>query len=163
MITFVIESIVKDSKSFESLTKSFEQFNKDFVNEETEDGFSISNLKKDINDNLAEWAIEFGLEINPLKPGEIIKSLISQSLVDKNLNKEILLKNTGQGLQRHLIYTLLRLQSFYIEQKKSKSKEFSPELTLILFEEPEAYLHPYQQECQNRSLRTLGPNKVNKF
>lgn len=155
MITFVVENIVEDSKSFESLTKSFEEFNKDFIKEETEDGFSINNLKKDINDNLSDWNIEFGLEINPLKPGEIVKSLISHSILDKNLNQEILLKNTGQGLQRHLIYTLLRLQSFYIE-KKGKSKDFSPELTLLLFEEPEAYLHPCQQECQNRSLRTLG-------
>lgn len=156
MISFVVEKIIEESSAFTSLTQAFEVFNSEFVKEESEDGFSINNLKNDVNDNLSDWNVRFNLSINPLKPDEIIKNLIAQSFSDTNLNKEILLTNTGQGLQRHLIYTLLRLQSTYIEKQKRKLKEFSPELTLLLFEEPEAYLHPCQQECQNRSLKLLA-------
>ena len=62
----------------------------------------------------------------------------------------------GQGLQRHLIYVLIRLSSKYKEEKIYEKKEFSPELTLILFEEPEAFLHPTQQEYLDFSLRSLA-------
>ncbi len=37
-----------------------------------------------------------------------------------------------------------------------KKKEFSPELDLLLFEEPEAFLNPFQQEALNASLRLLS-------
>jgi len=72
------------------------------------------------------------------------------------LDKEIDVKYLGQGLQRHLIYTLLKLSSQYTEKKTYKKKEFSPEVTLILFEEPEAFLHPGQQEFLNTSLKSLS-------
>jgi len=38
---------------------------------------------------------------------------------------------------------------------KSKTKDFVPSLTLVLFEEPEVYLHPPQQQELARSLRDL--------
>jgi predicted ATP-dependent endonuclease of OLD family len=40
--------------------------------------------------------------------------------------------------------------------KKSQQKEFSPTFNLILFEEPEAFLHPNQQENMAYQLRTLS-------
>lgn len=55
----------------------------------------------------------------------------------------------GQGMQRHLIYTLIRVGAKYIGKKEEKKKEFSPDLTIVLFEEPEAFLHPTQQEFLN--------------
>jgi len=100
--------------------------------------------------------VEFKLDINPIRPEDIIKNLVSHSAKDKNLDKEIDVKYLGQGLQRHLIYTLLKLSSQYKEKKTYEKKEFSLELTLILFEEPEAFLHPGQQESLGYSLESLS-------
>ena len=44
----------------------------------------------------------------------------------------------------------------YTDKKVAKKKEFSPDLTIILFEEPEAFLHPSQQEILNSSLEGLS-------
>jgi len=156
IITFVMKKVVKTSESFESLNKDFEEFNNKFREEASKDGFSLKKLREEINDSLKEWEVEFNLNINPIKPEGIIKNLVSHNVIDKNLDGEIDIKYLGQGLQRNLIYTLLKLSSQYTEKKTYKKKEFSPELTLILFEEPEAFLHPGQQEFLNSSLSSLS-------
>lgn len=159
VITFVMNKVVKTSKSFESLNTAFEEFNNKFSEEASEDGFSLSKLGGEINDSLREWEVEFNLNINPVRTEGIIKNLVSHYVIDKNLDKEIDVKCLGQGLQRHLIYTLLKLSSQYSESKTYEKKEFSPELTLILFEEPEAFLHPCQQEFLNTSLKEISSEK----
>ena len=48
------------------------------------------------------------------------------------------------------------MSASYVDKNSEKKKDFSPDFTLILFEEPEAFLHPSQQECLNISLRQLA-------
>ena len=36
----------------------------------------------------AEWEVEFNLDINPVRPEDIIKNLISHYAIDKNFDKE---------------------------------------------------------------------------
>lgn len=156
MINFVIEKVVVKSKSFQGLSNAFEEFDLEFREEQSKEGLSLRSLIKDINSNLDEWEVEFGIDINPLKPTGIVRNLVASHVTDRILKAEIDIRNLGQGLQRHIIYTLLRLSSRYVEKKEYKKKEFSPELTLILFEEPEAFLHPCQQESLNRNIRALA-------
>jgi len=155
-LTFVMKRAVKTSEAFKSLNDTFKEFNKKFKEEASKDGVSLENFRKEINKNLREWGVEFDININPIKAEDIIKNLISHSFIDKTLDKELDIRLYGQGLQRHLIYILIRLSAQYKEEKVHKKKEFSPELTLILFEEPEAFLHPTQQESLNSSLRYLS-------
>jgi len=155
-LTFVMKKVVKTSESFKSLNEAFEDFNKKFKEEASKDGVSLENFRKEINENLKEWGVEFNIDINPVRPEDIIKNLVSHSFVDKILDKEMDIGLYGQGLQRHLIYVLIRLSSKYKEEKIHEKKEFSPELTLILFEEPEAFLHPTQQGYLDSSLRSLA-------
>lgn len=156
VITFTMKKVVKTSESFENLNKAFENLDDKFKVEESKDGFSLSKLKREINDSLEQWDVEFDLAINPARPEDIIRNLVSYCTKDKKLGKEIDVKYMGQGLQRHLIYTLIKLSSQYTERKIYEKKEFSPEFTLILFEEPEAFLHPGQQESLNAGLRSLS-------
>lgn len=157
MVSFVMNRAVKTSPSFSTLQTSFDKFNKAFRSESSKDGFSINDLVKDINQNLSQWEINFGLEINPISTSDIVKNLVSHWIEDNQLNgAKININLFGQGLQRHLIYTLIRLGSRYIEKKSETKKEFSPDFTLILFDEPEAFLHPAQQELLNMSLNELS-------
>jgi len=156
MLTFVMKRVVKTSDSFGNLNEAFEVFNNEFREEESKDGFSLDKLREEINDSLREWEVELRLDINPISPEDIIKNLVSHYTIDKNLDKEIDIGYLGQGLQRHLIYTLLKLSPKYKEKKTYEKKEFSLDLTLILFEEPEAFLHPGQQESLDSSLKSLS-------
>lgn len=63
----------------------------------------------------------------------------------------------GQGFQRHLIFSLIQVAAQHTESTKSaEKKEFAPEMTWILFEEPEAFLHPSQIDILNHDLRLLS-------
>lgn len=159
MLNFVVKKVVKTSKSFQELTTAFEGFDDKFREEQSKEGLSLHSLEEDINESLKEWKMRFGININPLKPEEIVKNLVSHALIDESLGKEVSIKNVGQGLQRHIIFTLLQLSSKYVEKKEYEKKEFAPDFTLLLFEEPEAFLHPCQQECLNRNLQTFSSNE----
>jgi len=56
-----------------------------------------------------------------------------------------------------MIYTLLTgLSKYSPATQSSRKKDFTPDLTLILFEEPEAFLHPPQQTALSFALKNLG-------
>ena len=158
LLEFVVKKLIKNSLAFESLGKTFEDFNKRFKEEASKDGISLKNLIQDINDGIRDWGTSFGMEINQIKPEEIIKNLVTYYLEDENLKDQKLdVSSFGQGLQRHLIYTLVKLSAKYKDTPTKKDKkEFAPNFTLILFEEPEAFLHPAQQEILNVSLKELS-------
>ncbi|MGB5018283.1 MAG: hypothetical protein WBO66_00985, partial [Candidatus Moraniibacteriota bacterium] len=46
----------------------------------------------------------------------------------------------GHGFQRSVIYELIRIAPNFQDEKEAKKKEFDPNFTLLLFEEPEAFL-----------------------
>lgn len=160
IISFVFKKVLEKSDAFNDLGKAFENFNEGFKSEESSDGVSMDALKEDINTELKTWQFTFGFDVNPIKTDLIIKNLLDHYIEDDNLQagkKRVELKNIGQGLQRHLIYTMIKLAAKYDEGKKaSDKKEFFPDFTLILFEEPEAFLHPSQQELMNLGLKQIA-------
>ena len=160
VISFVFKKVLEKSDAFGDLEKAFESFNKDFKTEASPDGISMDSLKEDINNELKTWQFTFGFDVNPIKTDLIIKNLIDHYIEDDNLQsgkKRVDMKNIGQGLQRHLIYTMIKLAAKYDEgRKESDKKEFYPDFTLILFEEPEAFLHPSQQELMNLGLKQIA-------
>lgn len=160
LLEFVVKKVVKNSPSFESLSKSFIDFNEKFREEASKEGFSLTNLINDINSEIKDWNVSFGLYINQIKPEEIIKNLVNHYFEDKHLKGQLNASFFGQGLQRHFIYTLVKLSAKYKEPPTKKDKkEFSPDFTLILFEEPEAFLHPAQQEILNLSLKHISSSE----
>jgi len=161
MMNFVMKRAVLQSGTFEKLSVSFDEFNRDFRDEASSDGFSVNAVINAINSEVENWKISFGVEINPLKPEDIVKSLLTHYIEDENLGGErVNISSYGQGLQRHIIYTLIRLSAQFTAPRIPTRKEFAPDFTIILFEEPEAFLHPSQQDRLNSSLRTLAQGET---
>jgi putative ATP-dependent endonuclease of OLD family len=158
LLEFVFKKVTKGSKAFEKLGQSFDQFNAEFRSEASKEGMSIEALISDINEEIQEWDAKFGIDINQIRQEEIIKTLISHYLEDGALKGQRLdIGSFGQGFQRHLIYALIRLSGKYKDAPaKKEKKEFAPDFVLILFEEPEAFLHPSQQESLNLSLDEIS-------
>ena len=157
-LEFVLNRVLKASASFGRLSEAFEDFNLSFKKEEAREGYSIKKLQEQINEEIDSWQTEFGLTINSIRTEDITRTLLKHYLIDKNLpEQEMDIGSFGQGLQRHLIYVLIKISSRYKEEKEQKErKEFKPDFTLILFEEPEAFLHPAQQEVLNLSLKEIA-------
>jgi energy-coupling factor transporter ATP-binding protein EcfA2 len=157
IVSYVVKNVVTKSSSFAQLREDFEQFNAAFKDESSRDGFSVSSMVGEVNDSMAQWGIRFGIDVNPVTADDIVRNLVSHYVEDTSLGgQRVGLAAYGQGLQRHLIFTLIRISPKYAEGRAPERKEFAPDFTLLLFEEPEAFLHPHQQARLNASLRLLG-------
>ena len=161
LLNMVMKEAVVSSQSYEDLSKAIGDFDSSFRKETTRDGVSVNGLVDELNSELDTWGVSLGVDINPMKPEEIVKALLSYHLQDVQLGGEKLQADAhGQGLQRHLIFTVIKLAAKYKNGKKGKSKEFNPELNLLLFEEPEVFLSPPQQDTLGYSLRDLTKSET---
>jgi putative ATP-dependent endonuclease of the OLD family len=157
LLTNVLQDVVEASAAFNQFNKDFASFAAGIKNEKTEDGRSLNGLEEELNRLLGSWDIEFKLKLVAPSTPDIIKSMVGYDLFDKVHGKAQGADQFGSGFQRHFIYSLIQIGARYVGKKpKKKSRDFTPSMTLILFEEPEAYLHPPQQEILARSLISLS-------
>jgi putative ATP-dependent endonuclease of OLD family len=157
LINDILKPIIRSSKAFDSLSAQFAEFGKSIKAEETNDKRSLIGLEQRINEEISDWGAAFKLEVDCPREDDIVKNLIHHSLTDPELKESMEASSFGHGFQRYLIYTLLRISASYVSPRpEPKKKEFAPDLELLLFEEPEAFLHPPQQVLLDSSLRTLA-------
>lgn len=158
LVAEVLNKVVADSPAYKELTKAFGDFEGSIKTQASVDGQSLAVLEKEVTDEITSWEASFSLAVQSVQPDEILKTLIKPQLIDETHGGEIDQARFGAGFQRHLIYTLIKLAAKHANPPKTSSsdkKEFSPQLTWILFEEPEAFLHPSQEEVLHDSLLKL--------
>jgi hypothetical protein len=157
LIANIMADVVEGSDAYKALTESVTSFATSVRAIETEDKRSLSNFENDLNALLGPWQTNFNLKFTAPSTAEIIKSMLGWDIRDNHHEKPQGVEYFGSGFQRHFIYSLIQLGAKYVPQKVSKkAKDFSPSLNLVLFEEPEAFLHPPQQEDLARSLITVS-------
>jgi predicted ATP-dependent endonuclease of OLD family len=157
LLNDILKKLVKTSESFKKLTTEFQTFSEHIKTEKTDENKSLSGLEQDITSDIEEWGAIFELNVNPVTEADIVKNLVSYKIIDKGLNERMEASQFGQGFQRHLIFTLIRTAAKYQTLSTlTKKKEFKPDMTTLLFEEPEAFLHPIHQNILSKSLKTIG-------
>lgn len=162
LLNDILKKLVKSSESFKKLQDEFVLFSSTFKTEKTGDNKSLDGLEKDISSGLSDWNASFVLDINPVNESDIVKNLVEYRILDGELEQPMDASQLGQGFQRHLIYTLIQTAAKYqVKPAAAKKKDFTPDMTLLLFEEPEAYLHPIQQDILCRSLKSIGDHEGN--
>ncbi len=161
ILDFICKKIISSSESFDNLNKTFNEFTKKFKQEKTKEGLSLEGFEEDINKDIADRKVKMNLGIRSLNVADITKNLIEPYIKDEVLgDHKLSIESFGEGLQRRLVYTLIKLSTKYKEKKTTKDKkEFFSNFLLILFEEPEVFLHSSQQEILNQSLKDLSCEK----
>lgn len=153
MLNFLLKKVVSKSNAYKEITSAFEKLN---IEAREDDGF-LSEIAKPLNTAISSWSIKIDLAVNSVAPEDISKSLIKFAFIDSALGDiGFDLDRYGHGFQRSVIYELIRLAPTFKDEKKREKKEFNPSFNLVLFEEPEAFLHPSQQESMAYHLRRLG-------
>ena len=158
LVAEVLNKVIADSPAYVDLKSAFTTFEGSIKEEESPNGESLASLETEVTNELSGWDTSFLLAIGSLQPEEIIKTIVKPELIDETVGEEIDQARFGAGFQRHLIFTLLKLAAKHTYQTKqisTQKKEFTPQLTWILFEEPEAFLHPSQEEVLHDSLLAL--------
>lgn len=162
LLTNIMESVVKDGQAYDDFAVSVRKFSEAIHEEKTEDERSLAGLETKLNEMLNPWDSKFKLNFQPPSAAETIKSLLDWELIDNFHGMPQGIDYYGSGFQRHFIYSLIQLGSQYAGEKPGKlTKDFTPSLKLLLFEEPEAFLHPPQQEILARSLMSLASSADN--
>lgn len=159
LLTSILRGVVANSTAYSTFSQAVETFAKTIRQETTSDGKSLEQFEHELNSYLTSWNASFKLDFPTPDADTIVRTMMEWKLEDKTYGQDQKIELFGSGFQRQFIYLLIRLGSRYIDKtdqkrkvQKRKSPEFSPSLTLILFEEPEAFLHPPQQEELARSL-----------
>ena len=153
MLNFLLKKVVAKSEAFKEVSAAFEKFN---AEARKNDGF-LNEISAPLNTAIASWSIKIDLSVGSVAPEDISKSLVKFAFVDSALGDVGFdLERYGHGFQRSVIYELIRLAPTFKEERKPDKKEFNPSFNLVLFEEPEAFLHPSQQESMAYHLRRLG-------
>lgn len=161
LLTDVMSDVVEGGKAYGVFATSVETFAATILKEKTKDDRSLEGFQDSFNKLLEPWQTKFALRFPPPSAGDIIKQMVNWDLLDEFHGKAQGVDYYGSGFQRHFIYSLIQLGAQYVGKKAAKkTKDFVPSLTLILFEEPEAFLHPPQQEILARSLMAMA-NKDN--
>lgn len=154
LLADVLKDVVESSDTFTKFNENFKTFASSVKTEKAADGRSLVGLESELNELLSSWGTEFNLQFNTPSTASIIKNMVSYDFLDKAHGKPQEPEQFGSGFQRHFIYSLIQVGAGYVGTKTpKKTKEFTPTMTLILFEEPEAFLHPPQQEALAASLR----------
>lgn len=153
LVTNIMASVVEKSEVYQNLSQSVQDFADGVKTIENEDKHSLAGFESDLNIMLSSWQTKFKLKFSSPSTAEIIKSMLGWEIKDDYYDKSQSIEYFGSGFQRHFIYSLIQLGARYIPNKVAKkTKDFTPSLNLILFEEPEAFLHPPQQEELSRNL-----------
>lgn len=153
VLNFLIKKIVASSPAYAAVAENFQKLNDEAKGDK---GF-LRGISDPLNEAISGWNIKIDFSINSVRPEDISKNLVSFSFLDVSLGDASFdLTRYGHGFQRSVIYELIRLAPTFRDVKAAEKKEFSPDLTIILFEEPEAFLHPSQQENMAYHLRRLS-------
>jgi putative ATP-dependent endonuclease of OLD family len=157
LITGILSGVDGSDVHFKKLGDSFTEFAGNMQSSATGDGRSVQAVEDSLNTMISEWGIGFKLNWTPPSLSDVIKSMINPVYTDLAHDKDIAVTDVGSGFQRQLIYSIIKVGAdFAAKQPKIKKETFEPDLTWIIFEEPEAFLHPPQQNELARSLQSLS-------
>ncbi|GIW56659.1 MAG: hypothetical protein KatS3mg082_3063 [Nitrospiraceae bacterium] len=157
LLNDIMSDVVQSGKAYGEFSAALKAFADTIRGERTSDGRSLSGLEEELNALLRPWQVQFKLNFPAPCAPDIVKSMTRWDLIDQVYAKAQDIDLFGSGFQRYFIYSLIRLGSRYAGKKSTKkAKDFTPTLSLVLFEEPEAFLHPPQQGELARSLRQLA-------
>lgn len=126
----------------------------------------ITTLEQNLENELKKWNTTIDIEITPPNIDDVLKVNTSVWVDD---GKKTDISRKGHGLQRSLIFALIKSWAAYLktERETKAEEEASAETTTtpkrkasdstyFFFEEPELYLHPQAQKELYASLKELS-------
>ena len=156
LLTELLGSVIEGGESYQVFSQHFESFVGEVKTAKTANSQSLSAFEAELDGSLSEWNVGFRIQFQAPSVQDIVKSMLGWNLLDEITNRAFDHKCFGSGFQRHFIFSLVSVGSKYAAKAPTKkTQDFTPSLKFLLFEEPEAFLHPPQQEKLSRDLAIL--------
>ncbi len=169
LLTNVINDMSISNPEYIEVKKKVRELTQ-ILNKNIEDGSlnnnrpeQISKLEKLLEAELASWNTTIDIEITPPDVDEVLRVGTNVWLNDgvpTDVNRK------GNGLQRSLIFALIKAWAKISQEERNKQEEQeeggtarkASKSTFFIFEEPELYLHPQAQRELYSSLKKLSEN-----
>ena len=153
----IVANIVGDcfdnGAGYTKLRRSLSTVFKEIKNEKTGEGLSLQNAAETISQQISDWGVSFEFDVEQPSVDDFVKSMISWKIVDLATRQTCDLNRCGSGFQRMFIYELIKAAvEFDVHDRKSSGKVSK----IVLFEEPETFLHSDQQDELARGLKDLA-------
>ena len=156
------EEFIQAKQKIIDLTKILNKTNeKGEVNEDRPT--DLSSLEDLIDNELRAWNTKVDIQITPPNVDDIFR-VGANVLIDDGIKTDI--ERKGHGLQRALIFALIKAWSTILKQEREEAQEQSTgeetrtrrgsKSTFFVFEEPELFLHPQAQKELFSSLVELS-------
>lgn len=157
LISDIMSNAVELGSAYGDFATSVQTFAGAVREESTADNRSLARIEADLNAHLRSWETGFHFRVKTPSATDIVRSMLDWELVDGVHGKPQSVDYYGSGFQRHFIYSLISIQAKYSGKKPpAQTKDFTPSFMMVLFEEPEAFLHPPQQEQLARNLMNMA-------
>lgn len=166
LLTNVINKMSEDNPQYketksqvEGLIKSLNKLSDD-GNENKDRPEEINKLEKKLEEELASWNTTIDIDITPPNIDDVFR-VGTNVVIDDGQKTDVSRK--GNGLQRSLIFALvkswaavLKEEAAKVEEEAGTSGRKTSRSTYFIFEEPELYLHPQAQKQLFSSLKDLA-------
>jgi len=122
----------------------------------------LEDLIKKTNKNFKDFTSNEDIEISNniadnIKIETVIQSLLDKFKVnEKGVEKPLELENIGQGYQRMLVASILKSYVDMLSEVGVKEKTDLDKDVILLFEEPELFLHPKLKRTLNHVLKDIS-------
>jgi len=153
LLNTVVAGALASTDAYAALEGAISSLSDSLKNQDESTGPTLASVEKDLSDQLESWGVDFSLDFSPPAATDLVKSLVDWNLSENG--NVVGADSFGSGFQRHFVFSLILTASKFknLTESKKISKDFKPTMTLLLFEEPEAFLHPPQQDLLSRALQ----------
>lgn len=160
LVRLVVEAANSKAKSKTKISKALRVLTTALVGGPKTRKGMFDSLERELNAALSPWNAEFRVSVDGGNLESILKTILQWRILDKGSNAEIGITEFGSGFQRHLAASLVRLAAKKRRRPSAAERGRSLSFELMLFEEPEAFLHPSQQINLAGALRRMPQKGV---
>lgn len=166
LVSRILSETLTSLDSWNGLVAKAQEFAKDIRSpvKDSKEGElkSVHEIEEKLGSMLSSWQLKPEIIVSPPTPEDIILSGAQLKLIGTETNQEEDPLVMGSGAQRSVVNSLLLLWSQVQSIKvKSDKKKFNGNLTLLLYEEPEALLHYDQIRSLSRYLEDIAKSSNN--
>ena len=151
----IVMPALKGTVEFNEFEKSIEKLINKVKGHGTEKIKEVDELSRDLSERMN--SILAGTKVSlTLTPPEVSKVIGGGATVKVNDGVETEVERQGHGAQRSLIFALIEVLAKKTASSRNDRLEEEIRSTVLLFEEPELYLHPHLMRRLKSALETIS-------
>lgn len=153
MMKEIIQPAVEQLQAFDELQAKLQELELELRGSGQETEVSgvpntLTEIETELSEALVDWQTRVSIKFSSIPASDIVQRVAGMKVAE-GPKSEISPENMGHGPQRYLLFAMIRLWARvekYRAMTKKKVQMREAKLAVLLYEEPELYLDPYQQQ-----------------